>query len=176
MTPPPAFAAPRADSSVSPPADPLDRVGVERVAAFLSRLEAGRRELEQAGASLSAAGRAADAAAMEAAADRYEAATAAMRSLAADRATLLAESGAESISALVSRNRALVSRVGSLRESVRETRAALWPRWVAARRSAAACGEVLDLIARGGVRSATYGANAGCGDVAAGGALLNLSG
>ncbi len=184
MTPPPHSAAPPADPSVSAPADsadaalspdPLAAVGEGRVSSFLSRLEAGRRELETAGAELAAAGRAADATAMGAAAARYEAAIVALRSLATDRAALLASTGAGTVAALVARSPRLVSRVESLRESVKETRTRVWPRWVSARRSAAACGEALDLIARGGARSVTYDA-AGLGEAAAGGALLNLSG
>ncbi|NNJ27031.1 hypothetical protein [Alienimonas chondri] len=173
MTPHAPFAAPPADSSVRP--DPLSAVGEGRVSAFLSKLDAGRRELEHAGTALANAGRAADAAAMDAAAQRYEAATEALRSLAADRASLLARTGTTSIAELVAGHAGLVSRVGSLRESAKETRTRLWPRWVSARRSAAACGEVLELIARGGARSVTYAATGG-GDAATGGALLNLSG
>ncbi|QDT14094.1 hypothetical protein [Alienimonas californiensis] len=177
MTPPAHFAAPPADSSVRPGAavDPLDRVGAGAVSAYLSRLDAGRRELDAAGTALSNAGRAADAPAMAVAADRYEAATAALQSLAAERTALLTQSGAESVAVLAASNPALVFRVKSLRESASETRTRLWPRWVSARRSAAACAEALDLIARGGVRSVTYAAGGGA-EAAGGGALLNLSG
>lgn len=179
MTPSSPFAAPPADPSVSdslaPVGDSLARVGAGRVSAFLSRLEAQRRELDAAGAALSDAGRSADASAMAAAAQRVDAATGALRSLAADRSSMLASVGASSIAELVAGHPDLRSRVDSLRGSVGTTRERLWPRWVSARRSAAACGEALDLIARGGARSVTYAAGGGA-EAAAGGALLNLSG
>ena len=154
-----------------PPLDAREPADEARVAAYLGRLEGALREFDAAGAALAAAGRAADAAAMTAAADRHARSLAALRGLAADRAALLSDAGTATIADLAAGFPRLVSRVESLRESARESRTLLWPRFVSARRSAAACGEVLDLIARGGTRSATYG-----GGAAAGGALLDLAG
>ena len=158
---------------MTPPAPPpLD---ARRFGDLLDRLDAARAAFDAAGAALAGAVRAADAAGMAAAGDRQRAAADALRDLAAERAALLRAHGAGSLAKLAADSglRHLVSRVGSLRESFGETRESARGRWFAARRGAAACGAVLDHIARGGEPAATY--SPGAPAPAAGGALLNAA-
>ena len=165
---------------MSPP--PPDRRAAldRRLTDLLDRIEAARRDLAAGGGALAAAGRTADAAGMAAAAETTEAAAAALRAAAADRTRLLTEAGAATLADLAADSRLTRSarRIGRLRESFGETRTHSWGRWVAAKRSAAAFGEVLDLIARGGARAATYSGGPAhpAGERPVGGALLNIAG
>ena len=164
-------------SAAAPP--PLDapRLDVRGFTDLLDRLDAARAAFDAAGAALANAVRAADAAAMAAAGDAQRAAADDLRDLAAERATLLRAHGAGSLAELAadSRLRHLVSRVGSLRETFRETGAASRSRWFAARRGAAACRAVLDLIARGGEPAATYSPGTHPQVAERGGSLLNAA-
>ena len=164
-----------------PPPSPDRRAALDRrLTDLLDRIETARRDLADGGDALAAAGRTADAAGMAAAAARTEAAAAALRAAGADRTRLLTEHSAATLADLAADSRLThtARRIGSLRESFGESRTHSWGRWVAAKRSAAAFGEVLDLIARGGARAATYSSGAGhpAGERPVGGALLNIAG
>ena len=169
------MAAPPAPPPPRPNRVPAADIDVPRLAGVLDRLDASLAEFDAAGAALAAAVRAADAAAMADAADRRRAAADGLRAAAADRAALLRAHGSPSLTRLAEDSRLvhLVSRCGSLAGRLAETRRRSRSLFLANRRAAAACGDLRDLLSRGGRKSVGYtavGAEAG-----GGGALLNAA-
>ena len=164
-------------ASAPPAARP--EIDAASLAALLDRVETAQAAFAEAGAAVAAAVRTADAAALAASGDRLRAAADGLRTLAADRAALLRAGGGETLADLArdSGLTHLIARVGSLRESAAETRRAAWTGAYAAKRSAATCEELIDLIARGGRPAVTYGGGdrSARPEPAAGGALLSAS-